>query len=346
MWGAVDGELRIDGVLDSTLTVVGLSHGLIDIRSSVPTVARIETLGTGFAGRMLLHALAGTLTVDGVAPSGMLSGSVEIANDLTGEITVGSASYEADLTGSITIHGDVFGGTIKVYGDMKPADPNDPNSPSPYIRIDGAFIPDDDEPSIIDIDGAYEGDKRFITIDFDGYDAADAWEANATITIGPDPNPDEYTENTPEARIFATTYCKGDMLNDGLCDFGDIDALVAAFDPEAFGEAFPEVAGSRLYHGDLDCSSEVDFKDIDAFVARLGTCTPDCYEGDNMQGGGEGEQMQMMGGGAAIIAAQLAASVSAENMPALLAAVEQLALNPPANSTIDWSAVLAALGGM
>jgi hypothetical protein len=56
--------------------------------------------------------------------------------------------------------------------------------------------------------------------------------------------------------------------------------------------------------------------------------------------------MQMMAGGAAIIAAQLSASVSPENMPALIAAVEQLAINPPENPATDWSAVLAALAGM
>jgi hypothetical protein len=101
-----------------------------------------------------------------------------------------------------------------------------------------------------------------------------------------------------------------------------------------------------VFHGNLDGSDTIDYDDIDPFIARVGTCSPECYKGNNMRGGGEGPQMQTMRGGAAIIAAQLSVSVSAENMPALIAAVEQLAINPPENLATDWSAVLAALAGM
>jgi len=48
----------------------------------------------------------------------------------------------------------------------------------------------------------------------------------------------------------------------------------------------------------------------------------------------------------AVLAAQLSAGISAERLPDLIAAIEQLALNPPEGSTIDWSAVLAALAGI
>ncbi len=59
-------------------------------------------------------------------------------------------------------------------------------------------------------------------------------------------------------------------------------------------------------------------------------------------GGGEQTMMQAS---PAVLAAQLSGGISAERLPDLIAAIEQLALNPPEGSTIDWSAVLAALAG-
>ena len=47
-----------------------------------------------------------------------------------------------------------------------------------------------------------------------------------------------------------------------------------------------------------------------------------------------------------VLAAQRDAGISAGRVPDLIAAIEQLALNPPEGSTIDWSAVLAALAGI
>ncbi len=111
-----------------------------------------------------------------------------------------------------------------------------------------------------------------------------------------------------------------------------------------YNTARPGLAGSRIFHGDLNCDLAVNFFDIDPFIARLGTCSPDSHEYDEMQGAG-GEQQTMMQGSAAVLAAQLSAGISAERLPDLIAAIEQLALNPPEGSTVDWSAVLAALAG-
>ncbi len=104
------------------------------------------------------------------------------------------------------------------------------------------------------------------------------------------------------------------------------------------------MAGSRIFHGDLNCDAAVNFYDIEPFIARLGTCTSECYQYDDLQGGG-GEQM-MMQASPAILAAQLRGGMSDERLPDLIAAIEQLALNPPEGSTVDWSAVLAALAGI
>ncbi len=346
-WWDVRGVLRIAGELRGHVTLYcdGIAEPIAGVFwiGSIPGELRIQT-GMASSGIVVVPGdVSGQLRRQKwpvVGPDVAVEGSI-ILGQLTGTMEIGTAALPIPLHAAVEILGDVRGGTIKAFGDVKPANAN---APSPHIRIDGGFLSDGAEPSVIDIDGTFEGPGRFITVDYDGWDDADDWDPSCSITIGAG---GPFNTNRPDLKLYRVSECKGDMDNDGLVTFFDIDPLVAAFgDGAAYNTAFPGLSGSRIWHGDIDCNGQVNFFDIDPFVARLGICSAECgYGAGSMDGMGGGEQM-MVQANPAILAAQLSAGISAERLPDLIAAIEQLALNPPEGSTVDWSAVLAALAGI
>ncbi len=88
-----------------------------------------------------------------------------------------------------------------------------------------------------------------------------------------------YTENTPAARVYEITECRGDMNNDGSVDFGDINPFVLALNnPAGFGDVHPGLDGSMVYHADVNRDGYFDFGDINCFVALLALPNPPCSE--------------------------------------------------------------------
>ena len=71
------------------------------------------------------------------------------------------------------------------------------------------------------------------------------------------------------------------MNNDGLIDEDDDDVFTLALtDPSGYTESYPGLEGSRVYHGDCNCSGTFNSSDQTAFDARLADqcCTTDCYQ--------------------------------------------------------------------
>ncbi len=135
----------------------------------------------------------------------------------------------------------------------------------------------------------FAGTTEFIAIDYDGYDPNDVWGEGARIIVGGV----RYYENDPPARVWEITDCRGDMNNDGITNFGDINAFVDALtDLPDYRLSYPGLEGSMDYHGDANCNGTFGFDDINPFATMVTweccsiDCTPCGGEGAGGAGGG------------------------------------------------------------
>ena len=163
---------------------------------------------------------------------------------------------------------------------------------------------------------------------------------------------DEYTENTPAARVWETTSCKGDMNNDDSLDFDDIDPfLLAVSDPQEFADEFPGLGPAiglgdnpMLYHGDFDgdgsdaCDGVVDGHDGDAIAKILSEqcCISDCDDESCASFG--------PGGGPEAFADNLGAYVSPAGIDALVEMMQGVMESLPPERQEFWEDVFEALG--
>jgi len=146
-----------------------------------------------------------------------ISGQLVVEADLTGSITAAG-----DLTGSITVQDDVAAdGLIAVGGDLDGFIKID-DALAGQIRVHGSLL---NGPEVNDIwVGTGLDTTGAIAVDYDGWDASDTWASGAVVRVGQT----TYTQNTPAARVYEITECRGDMNNDGSVDFGDINPFVLA----------------------------------------------------------------------------------------------------------------------
>lgn len=180
--------------------------------------------------------------------------------------------------------------------------------------------------------GAMEDHSAF-TVDFDGDDSSDYW-GEAGLFIGET----QYYPQDPTYHIWDITACRGDMNNDGVVDNFDIDPFVEALVyPADYADEFPGLEGSRVYHGDCDCSSSFNSFDIDPFVDLVegNCCDSECSGCESFARGGRD---------ASETAALLSGAVSEERFAALLTIVGSVASSEHENAEF-WAEVLETLGG-
>jgi len=209
----------------------------------------LMVFGDPSAGR-----LDGARHVKKIDLSNTLSGTLvqlRIAGDL-GEN--GGALIPDDVTGSVLIAGDLldgFSATNITSGYIVNGDLNG------RILIDGALHNGTGDE--IEIEGALGSPTAAIAVNYDGRsDSDDDWDSGATVVVDSTP----YTGNTPAARIWNVSRCKGDMNGDR--NVGSLDGspsssgspyYVARFDPEQCEADFPGLEGSRCWHGDCNFSA-------------------------------------------------------------------------------------------
>jgi hypothetical protein len=192
-------------------------------------------------------------------------GVIDIENTVDGEITLnylggntrGDVLIGGALLGSIDLGGQLDGGRIYVDGALTNGVPGE------EITVRGQML----------VDAA-------IAVDYDGWHASDRWQTGATVSVNGVP----YYGNTPEMRIWEIQPCKGDMNNndsEGL-DSEDPDILWHVVnDPQYdYAEEFPGLEGSLWWHGDLDCSGEIDGADVGAVAFFAGDPGNTCCQSD------------------------------------------------------------------
>ena len=312
--GPYDGIMHIGGAMDGTIHVrlgdmtgqivctddllrVTLDHDLIGdltIHGDLDTLNVDNSTGNVHIGGALTSSFTVTNDLGGSVYIGdELYGNIFVNNDLTADVTVagnlsgnlcvygsmydasggqggGCITVDNDLTGNIDIDGDL-GGTISVVGNFH--DVNGDLSGG-HIEVNGSFL----NGSSIDVTGQFAGTTEYIVIDSDGWDESDSWVGGAIVTVDTIP----YDRNWPTARIWETSGCKGDLNNSGELDQGDIPAMTLAnASPSAYALQFPGLSGSRVWHGDVDCSGVIDAPDIGAlpFFLAGNCCLGDCALG-------------------------------------------------------------------
>ena len=141
-----------------------------------------------------------------------------------------------EIRGEIVV-GDVKG-NIVVNGSL-----NDPNADGQggHIRVLRTLgvlnedPPPAEEPMIL-VTTAFDSQTptEYITVDYYGDLIGTSWAPTVRIMVGSTVyGPGLSGFNTLESRIWDVTDCKGDMDNDGDVDFDDIDPFVAALEPGA-----------------------------------------------------------------------------------------------------------------
>lgn len=233
-----------------------------------------------------------------------LNGGIYAQGTTDGAALPGSADVRRGIDGSFRIDGDFGGATtvtrfmcafldvapdlstcdgscpnlsldgiVSIGGDLYTADSN-AVVPAWYVSgnlngqilIDGSLIDDSDAEPEIDIDGVIASTGA-IAIDYDGYDAADTWESGAEIDVGAS----TFTGNSPANAVYEITPCKGDMNNDGVVDSSDGTTTTGPFatgrdNPSTYSTDFPGLAGSRVYHGDVNFDTVFDAADNTGFI--------------------------------------------------------------------------------
>lgn len=308
---------------------------------------------TGSSG----YTFSGTATFGGAAHSSVLppyircprlTGVLHITGDMDGVIEGSTNGFASSAR--IEIDGDL-GGAVRLTGA---------GTAEGTIRIGGDVLSIVDDQSI-EIAGTLGGAARIsicgslsslymsdaicieaivhnaaLTVDYDGDDFYDYW-GEAGIRIGST----LYTYNSPHARLWDVTSCRGDMNNDGAVNNFDIDPFILALsDPAAYVDEFPGLEGSMIYHGDCDCSGMFNNFDIDTFIALVSSacCTADCQPCDSF-GHGNGRL------NAGQVASILAENVANERFESLLSIVADISDSQNSSDTEFWGAVLEILGG-
>lgn len=359
--------------------------------------------GTTSLTRLSLGGVSGSVTcnpnvtTNGVTINGDVSGTLDLVgatSSSTGGLTIngditstGTVITRKNVRPFVRIYGDIAG-MLDIRGDVGNSTSRElhcQGDVSGTLKIDGSTYVF----SGVDIDGSVTGPvwivKALRSGDHGGYvrvlrslgSASDAGEIQldgglsspssplqAYVCInydgfGRDYAPDldvwhtgstvklgstTYTAPDDTARVHAAppTCGKGDCDGSGEVDFFDIDPFVALI---GFNPAaYPGRTPSVLLMADADCDLDVDFFDIDPFVALLGG---GCGDPCNESFGGESMMMAdpVEGVDPATLAAILNDNISDANRATLLAGVETLAQTPPDGTPIDWPAVYKALTG-
>jgi hypothetical protein len=285
--GSLSGQVLVDAPLSGQITVNG---ALLARPPEDPISISVGSLTS--TGTINVHGpAAGALSV-----AGDTTGTIQIDDALSGQIAIAGALLngpaENDLSvGSMTTTGAIhvtgpasavlsvaadMGGTIEIDGAL-----------TGQIRINGSLLNGPAENDIaVGSMPTETPPTNAIVIDYDGdgWQSGDRWYGGpngAHVAVGTA----TYDGNSPAERIYEITPCKGDMNNDGSVDDADISGFnTARMDPDAYAEAFPGLAGSMIFHGDLgggaggSCDGFVDDNDIAPFNARRAApcCAPNC----------------------------------------------------------------------
>ncbi len=282
----IGGDL-LDGLRgDSYLTSIVINGDLLATVSSGASLGPVTVLGDGphtgnvqadsplYSAISIENTMNGDIIVDGGSSPASIYAPITINGDMNGDIT----GVHTHLRGALLITGD-FNGDFNIDGGIEePFHINGDLNGTIYslypldnlILIDGSLA--SGATPRIEIGGVMNAGSA-IAVDYDGWDSGDTWQSSAPIKV----NNVTYYTNTPSTRIYEITECKGDMNNDGSVDFDDIAPFVTALDgEEAYAADFPGLQGSRVFHGDVDCSGTLDFDDIDDLIDRFGCCDSGC----------------------------------------------------------------------
>ena len=225
-------------------------------------------------------------------------GPVVIGEHLRGALTVNS-----DLTSGIVVGGDLTG-TIDISGGLGSQEDPITDLSGGYIIVNGSFV----APGHIYTNRLDPNSTAFIAIDYDGWDDGHDWGSNdpgdannANVFVG-SAYPYFFYANNPALHIWHITECRGDMNNDGIVSYADINGFTLALSqPGVYAVRYPglggvapdpNTGGSRVYHGDMNCDGEFTYGDINPFVVRLDEecCDPNCGAcggGNLLRGGGQ-----------------------------------------------------------
>jgi formylmethanofuran dehydrogenase subunit C len=351
-YGYVRGELHI-GDLDGCINITGeldqepgaMNFGSVAIHG-----------GISATGRVHLSSIDGTVTIHGdVSPpdqdneisilvDDLIAGSatpdqgiVHVVGQMAGSVQAGGMNrggtlrFGGDVPGTILIGGNCQGGAIILDGNLGDADaPDDPSRG--HIAINGDLNGD----ARVTVAGSLVGNAAYIAVDYDGWDYGDNWDNPAFVQIGNTP----YYENTPAARVWEISGCRGDMNNDGDVGFADINPFVLALsNPSGYDLEFAGLGGSRDWHGDVNCDGDFGFNDINPFVALIGD-PPECCEPQCQPYGGDAQTL----GTPAQTAALLYEHVAPELRPALVGIVDAYVADEKDEVQREfWTAVLEEL---
>jgi len=381
--------VNIGGRMNGNISVAGsLTQGKILVAGSVADGRVIqvgEVLDGDPAPNIAVGSLGGTIRVASLVGDGSgYDPNIQVAGNVTatGEIVVdGDATYgwiiaNGELDGNITIGGDLklryvrvgypdggtHNGNITIGGDLGGgtterlyANAWVCGTLNGEIRVLGSLYPTAGTAPEIEVTGGL-GASGAVSIDWDGWDASDAWDPDATVKIGAQ----TYTGNTPAARVYEITCERADLNNDGAVNTFDIDPFVLALSSagdgfDDYAAAFPGLLGSVEFHADLNCDGVVNSFDIDAFTLRLTDVEewcdeywdeddcPDCACGGR-DGGGAGREGDGGLGEPAAVAALYGENVAPERLGVVVAAIAELAESYGDTPRGEfWGAVLAEL---
>jgi len=234
-------------------------------------------------------------------------GNVTTASDLTGTLSFGSqllgdvditddlATYEG-VSGRILVGSHLNGGHILVADAVTQADPNLPAihvqgditgsaGSEPPIKVVGELD------GVIAIDGSLNNASSgpeihvgsidtenlgAITIDYDGWHDAHDWDGDAVIKV----NTTEYTENTPLARVYRISKCRGDLDNDRGLD--SVDQAAMDLSAAQYAADYPGLLDSHYHHADVDDDQDVDEFDAAALDWLIGEGCVYCMMGGQL----------------------------------------------------------------
>jgi hypothetical protein len=353
----VAGQVLIEGNLAGQASIAGglAEGGSLDVTGSLATVYDPDPRS---AAKVAIDNVAGTVNVtgniayDAGVEVGSLTGALNVGGYLAGHIYV-----DQSLSGLIDVVGVMgdgnanhpFAGRIRVNGSFGPLAPNDP---PPKIWVHTPY--DANYVRII-------GPTAYVSVDFDGWQNGDDWDASAEVRVGPAEGGLSFYGNTPARHLWHISECRGDLNGDSAVGFGDLSPFVMGLNnPAGYATTYPGLAevvtdetgthfcgGSAVFHGDANCDGSYAMSDMSAFMLLVnsGCCDPDCpgcsqQRGDMMYEGGEG----LPGLPAEELAAELAANIWPELYPDLVAMVAaNIDLQPHDESQAYWQAVYAAL---
>lgn len=375
--GDMSNDIVLNGPMHGTISITGALSGDIYVAGWMNWSSAI-TIGQGCSGRIRLdgslngplsiganssHHMTGELDFglnveEDVSIKGDARGPIRIAGELWEEISIEGALLAPLTTGTVTAAGGALSighirDVIHVTGDFG-GRINCPGELDGEIRIAGSLQDNTLWPTYPEIEVGSMTSTAAIAIDYDGYDADDFWESGALVRINGGAYQGTYTGNTPPVPpyIWEISCVKGDLNNYSepsypQPDNEDIDPFALALtSPSGYAAAWPGLAGSMLYHADLNCDGLFDNEDLDPFTLKLtnpaayyGTYTCEaCPQGLLVLGGlGGGERTPEQ------TAALLLTYVAPQRLAAVQSAAEALAELYGGGPLGDFWAAVAAL---